>query len=110
MERDCLSHGASANLHERLFMLSDSSQVHVYRKCKNVASVIQHSVGNGRKVRGPYCRIYETEGEIVKVVVPYRAKLLCQVLFSMGICLKFETDQCRLLNKMETPLDLSQKI
>ncbi|KAK0600276.1 hypothetical protein LWI29_013287 [Acer saccharum] len=95
MERDCLiAHGASANLHERLFTLSDSSQVHVCRKCKNVASVIQRSVGNGRKVRGPYCRLCETEGDIVKVAVPYGAKLLCQELFSMGICLKFETELC----------------
>ncbi|KAL5770622.1 hypothetical protein ACOSP7_014776 [Xanthoceras sorbifolium] len=95
MERDCLiAHGASANLHERLFTLSDSSQMHICQKCKNVASVIQRGVGNGRKIRGPYCRLCESVDEIVKVDVPYGAKLLCQELFSMGICLKFETELC----------------
>ncbi|KAJ4707779.1 DNA-directed RNA polymerase subunit beta [Melia azedarach] len=95
MERDCLiAHGASANLYERLFTLSDSSQMHICRKCKNVANVIQRVVGGGRKIRGPYCRICETADEIVKVNVPYGAKLLCQELFSMGICLKFDTEFC----------------
>ncbi|TXG65982.1 hypothetical protein EZV62_007257 [Acer yangbiense] len=95
MERNCLiAHGASANLNECLFTLSDSSQVLVCRKCKNVASVIQCSVGNGRKVRGPYCCLCETGGDIVKGDVPHGAKLLCQELFSMGICLKFETELC----------------
>lgn len=95
MERDCLiAHGAAANLHERLFTLSDSSQMHICRKCKNIANVIQRAVPGGRKIRGAYCRFCQSTEEIVKVNVPYGAKLLCQELFSMGICLKFETQLC----------------
>ncbi|OAY53599.1 DNA-directed RNA polymerases IV and V subunit 2 [Manihot esculenta] len=95
MERDCLiAHGASANLHERLFTLSDSSHMHICQKCKNVANVIQRGVPGGRKIRGPYCRVCESADDIVRVNVPYGAKLLCQELFSMGINLKFETRLC----------------
>nr|GMC68182.1 DNA-directed RNA polymerases IV and V subunit 2-like [Ipomoea batatas] len=93
MERDCIiAHGAAANLHERLFTLSDSSQMHICRKCKNMAIVIQRPVLGGRKVRGPYCRFCESVEDIVKVNVPYGAKLLCQELFSMGLSLKFDTE------------------
>lgn len=92
MERDCLiAHGAAANLHERLFTLSDSSQMHICRRCKHMANVIQRSVVGGHKVRGPYCRVCESVEDIVKVNVPYGAKLLVQELFSMGISLKFES-------------------
>lgn len=95
MERDCLiAHGASANLHERLFTLSDCSQMHICRKCKHPANVIQRTVTGGRKIRGPYCRYCQSCEEIVKASVPYGAKLLCQELFSMGISLKFETQLC----------------
>lgn len=95
MERDCLlAHGASANLHERLFTLSDSSQMYICQKCKNVANVIQRALPGGRKIRGPYCQACESVDDIVKANVPYGAKLLCQELFSMGISLKFETQLC----------------
>ncbi|CAA2987376.1 DNA-directed RNA polymerases IV and V subunit 2-like [Olea europaea subsp. europaea] len=95
MERDCLiAHGAAANLHERLFTLSDSSQMHICGKCKNMANVIQRSVLGGRKIRGPYCRFCESAEHVVKANVPYGAKLLCQELFSMGISLKFDTEIC----------------
>nr|URM60729.1 WRKY family protein [Gymnema sylvestre] len=95
MERDCLiAHGASANLHERLFTLSDCSQIHICRKCKNMANVIQRPVLGGRKIRGPYCRICESAEDIVRASVPYGAKLLAQELFSMNISLKFETEVC----------------
>lgn len=95
MERDCLiAHGAAANLHERLFTLSDCSQIHICRKCKSMANVIQRSVLGGRKIRGPYCRICESTEDIVRASVPYGAKLLAQELFSMNISLKFETEVC----------------
>ncbi|KAG8093324.1 hypothetical protein GUJ93_ZPchr0012g19806 [Zizania palustris] len=71
MERDCLlGHGAAANLHERLFLLSDMSRLHV---------------------TGPYCVFCKSAENLVRVAVPYGAKMLYQELFSMGICLKFET-------------------
>ncbi|KAJ6957031.1 hypothetical protein NC653_039072 [Populus alba x Populus x berolinensis] len=67
MERDCLiAHGASANLHERLFTLSDSSEMHICQKCKNVANVIQRAVPGGRKIRGPYCRVCESVDDLIK--------------------------------------------
>ncbi|XP_020887712.1 DNA-directed RNA polymerases IV and V subunit 2 [Arabidopsis lyrata subsp. lyrata] len=95
MERDCLiAHGASANLHERLFTLSDSSQMHICRKCKTYANVIERTPSSGRKIRGPYCRVCVSSDHVVRVYVPYGAKLLCQELFSMGITLNFDTKLC----------------
>ncbi|CAH1443779.1 unnamed protein product [Lactuca virosa] len=95
MERDCLiAHGASANLHERLFTLSDCSEMHVCTKCKRMAGVIQRSVAGGHKIRGPYCRVCDSVEDVIKVSVPYGAKLLTQELFSMGISLKFDTELC----------------
>jgi DNA-directed RNA polymerase IV and V subunit 2 len=95
MERDCLlAHGAAANLHERLFTLSDFSQMHICQTCKRVANVIMRPLSGGKKVRGPYCNFCESGENIVRTNVPYGAKLLYQELFSMGICLKFETEVC----------------
>lgn len=95
MERDCLlAHGAAANLHERLFALSDASAMHVCRRCARAAGVVQRPVAGGKTVRGPYCPFCRSSEEIVRVAVPYGAKLLYQELFSMGICLKFHTDPC----------------
>lgn len=93
MERDCLiAHGASANLQERLFLCSDYSQMHICRACKHTANVIQRTMRAKHKIRGPYCRYCESSEHIVKVDVPFGAKLLCQELFSMGISMKFETE------------------
>ncbi|MQL71498.1 hypothetical protein Taro_003832 [Colocasia esculenta] len=51
MERDCLlAHGAIANLHECLFTLSGSSQIHVCQTCTRVANVIQRPVPGCKKV------------------------------------------------------------
>ncbi|KAL6840837.1 hypothetical protein ACP4OV_029363 [Aristida adscensionis] len=95
MERDCLlGHGATANLHERLFRLSDFAQMHICRSCERVANVIMRPVDGGKKMHGPYCLFCRSAENIVRVDVPYGAKLLYQELFSMGICLKFETEYC----------------
>ncbi|CAL5014605.1 unnamed protein product [Urochloa decumbens] len=95
MERDCLlAHGAAANLHERLFMLSDFSQMHICQTCERVANVIMRCLPGGKKIRGPYCGFCKSSENIVRINVPYGAKLLYQELFSMGICLKFETEVC----------------
>lgn len=94
MERDCLlAHGAAANLHERLFTLSDYSQMFICRGCQRVANVILRPLSDGRKIRGPYCQFCSSGEKIIKVNVPYGAKLLTQELFSMGICLKFGTEE-----------------
>ncbi|TVT99674.1 hypothetical protein EJB05_54935, partial [Eragrostis curvula] len=88
MERDChLAHGAAANLHERLFVLSDFSEMHVCQTCERVANVIIRSIPGGKKIRGPYCGFCKSAETIVRINVPYGSKLLYQELFSMGICL-----------------------
>ncbi|KAH9330038.1 hypothetical protein KI387_002146, partial [Taxus chinensis] len=83
MERDCmLAHGATANLLERLFYLSDFSSMHICSHCHMVATVILRE-----GTRGPYCPFCKTAKHVVKVNAPYACKLLYQELFSMGICL-----------------------
>ncbi|KQK03136.1 DNA-directed RNA polymerases IV and V subunit 2 [Brachypodium distachyon] len=95
MERDCLlAHGAAANLHERLFMLSDFSQMHICRTCERVANVVMRGVPGGKRIRGPYCGFCRSSENTVRIAVPYGAKLLYQELFCMGICLKFQTEIC----------------
>ncbi|KAH9330053.1 hypothetical protein KI387_002161, partial [Taxus chinensis] len=90
MERDCmLAHGATANLLERLFYLSDPSSMHICNLCHMAVAVILRE-----GTRGPYCPICKTAKHVVKVGVPYACKLLYQELFSMGICLKFSTELC----------------
>jgi len=90
MERDCmLAHGATANLLERLFYLSDFSSMHVCGQCRMLATVVLRD-----GVRGPYCPFCKTAKHVVKVNVPYACKLLYHELFSMGICLRFSTELC----------------
>ncbi|WVZ94879.1 LOW QUALITY PROTEIN: hypothetical protein U9M48_040715, partial [Paspalum notatum var. saurae] len=94
MESDCLlGHGATANVHEGLFTLSDFSQIHICQTCERVANVIMRPVeGTNKKVHGPYCLFCRSAESIVCINVPYGAKVLYQELFSMGICLRFETE------------------
>nr|XP_043631671.1 DNA-directed RNA polymerases IV and V subunit 2-like [Erigeron canadensis] len=95
MERDCvIAHGSTANLFERLYSLCDASHMHICRKCKNMASVIQRAVPRGPKIRGPYCRFCDSVEDVVKVNVPYGAKLIWQELFSMGIAIEFGSELC----------------
>ncbi|KAF9614629.1 hypothetical protein IFM89_019606 [Coptis chinensis] len=95
MERDCLlAPGAAANLHERLFTLSDFSHMHICGKCLHISNVIQRSVACGGKIRRPFCRFCDSAEHVVKVNVPYEVKLLCQELFIMGISVKFGTEPC----------------
>ncbi|KAF9599754.1 hypothetical protein IFM89_001700 [Coptis chinensis] len=52
MERDCLlAHGAAANLHKRLFTLSDFSHMHICEKCSNISNVIERPVAGGGAVQ-----------------------------------------------------------
>uniref|UniRef100_A0A0D9XI10 DNA-directed RNA polymerase subunit beta n=1 Tax=Leersia perrieri TaxID=77586 RepID=A0A0D9XI10_9ORYZ len=95
MERDCLlAHGAAANLHEQLFMLSDFSQMHICQTCERVVSVVMMPLPGGKKIRVPYCGFCRSSENIVRINGPYGAKLLYQELFSMGICLRFQTEVC----------------
>ncbi|GLJ17287.1 hypothetical protein SUGI_0300040 [Cryptomeria japonica] len=90
MERDCmLAHGATANILERLFYLSDFSRMQICSQCHMVATVVLRE-----GIRGPYCPFCKTAKHVVKVDVPYACKLLYQELFCMGICLKFSTVLC----------------
>ncbi|VAH53411.1 unnamed protein product [Triticum turgidum subsp. durum] len=81
-------------IHERLFTLSDFSEMRICQTCERGANVIMRPVAGGRKIRGPYCGFCKSSENIVKIAIPYGAKLLYQELFSMGICLKFQTEVC----------------
>ena len=95
MERDCLlAHGAAESLRERLVELSDAAEMNVCSGCERSAEVVLRVVEGGKRVRGPYCKFCKSAEEIVRVSVPYGAKLLSQELFSMGIALKFRTEPC----------------
>ncbi|MCO5586206.1 hypothetical protein L7F22_040145 [Adiantum nelumboides] len=84
MERDCLiAHGAMANLHERLFFLSDPYKAYVCNSCNVLV---------WKEKQGLLCRFCKSKRHIVQVHMPYGCKLLYQELFSMGIRLKFWTN------------------
>ena len=77
MERDCLiAYGASQLLRERLMLSSDKHEVEVCEQC-------------GFMCYGGWCQRCKSAGgppgQVVKMVVPYAAKLLVQELVSMNV-------------------------
>ena len=73
MERDCLiAYGASQLLLERLMLSSDAHQVDVCGEC-------------GLMGYQGWCQSCKKSEGVVKMVIPYAAKLLIQELFSMNI-------------------------
>ena len=81
MERDALvSHGARATLHERLFISSDQSTVHVCTKCGNIAEP-PHNRAFSFGIRGAeaYCRACNVS-TCKEVALPAAQKLLIQEL------------------------------
>ena len=75
MERDCIiSHGCPYFLKERLFDMSDPFMIQICPSCGLMISNIS------------YCR--SCDKKIVKVYIPYAAKLLFHEITSMGMKLK----------------------
>ena len=77
MERDCLvAYGASQLLRERLMLSSDKHEVEVCEQC-------------GFMCYGGWCQRCQSAGgppgQVVKMVMPYAAKLLVQELVSMNV-------------------------
>jgi len=80
MERDAIiAHGASAFLHEKLFLLSDKYSMPVCSSCG--------LIGAPTKTQCQGC--YE---KLVSVDVPYASKLLIQELLAMNISLRIKTN------------------
>ncbi|KAL5730517.1 DNA-directed RNA polymerase [Ranunculus cassubicifolius] len=92
MERDCfLAHGGASFLKERLLTLSDLTPVLVCSKCSNMAILKQTQAPSGGVIGSHYCNCCESAANLVKVDMPFGAKVLSQELFGMGISLKFGT-------------------
>ena len=73
MERDCLiAYGASQLLLERLMHSSDAHKVDICKTC-------------GMMGYGGYCQTCNKTGGVVKMTIPYAAKLLIQEMLSMNI-------------------------
>lgn len=73
MERDCvIAYGASQLLLERLMLSSDAFDVDVCNQC-------------GLMGYSGWCPTCKTSETIVKMTIPYAAKLLFQELISMNI-------------------------
>jgi DNA-directed RNA polymerase III subunit RPC2 len=73
MERDCLiAYGASQLLLERLMLSSDAHEVDVCEKC-------------GMMGYNSWCQSCQSSTGVVKMTMPYAAKLLIQELMSMNV-------------------------
>ena len=73
MERDCvIAYGASQLLLERLMISSDAFEVDVCNKC-------------GLMGYNSWCTTCKSSENVIKMTIPYAAKLLFQELLSMNI-------------------------
>ncbi len=73
MERDCLiAYGASQLLLERLMLSSDAHEVDICEKC-------------GMMGYNSWCQSCQSSRGVVKMTMPYAAKLLIQELMSMNV-------------------------
>ena len=80
MERDCLiAYGASQLLLERLMLSSDAHDVDICGEC-------------GMMGYSGYCQSCKKTEKVVKMTIPYAAKLLIQELISMNVAARFTLD------------------
>ncbi|KAL6941702.1 DNA-directed RNA polymerase III core subunit ret1 [Hanseniaspora osmophila] len=80
MERDCvIAYGASQLLLERLMISSDAFQVDVCNAC-------------GLMGYGGWCTTCKSSENVIKMTIPYAAKLLFQELLSMNIAPRLKLD------------------
>jgi DNA-directed RNA polymerase III subunit RPC2 len=81
MERDCLiAYGASQLLLERLMLSSDKHEVEVCEKCGFMAGT-------------RWCKRCEKSGSVVRLTMPYAAKLLWQELVSMNVGVRMGVEE-----------------
>ena len=80
MERDCLiAYGASQLLLERLMHSSDAHQVDICKTC-------------GMMGYGGYCQTCNKTQGVVRMTIPYAAKLLIQEMLSMNISARLKLE------------------
>ena len=80
MERDCLiAYGASQLLLERLMLSSDKHEVDICENC-------------GFMGYSGWCQRCKSSGSVVRMVIPYAAKLLVQELFSMNVMMRLRLE------------------
>jgi DNA-directed RNA polymerase III subunit RPC2 len=80
MERDCvIAYGASQLLLERLMISSDAFNVDICQEC-------------GLMGYNGWCSLCQTSEHVVKMTIPYAAKLLFQELMAMNIAPRLKLD------------------
>lgn len=84
MERDCaISYGASALLLERFMLSSDDFLAYVCETC-GLFSYEKNGV--------LWCPTCQSGKDVVKIRIPYAAKLMIQELISMGVLVRMQLE------------------